>query len=88
MESEEKTLIHIAANNNDELIFKLDIDAILELDIYAIFSIKSRLDNFNWKLNQIIDEIMSSSNNCEPHDCENCDNKDNCEDNPANKDKI
>jgi hypothetical protein len=74
---EEKTLISITSNNDDELTFRLDIEAILDLgDLDAIFMIKSRLDQFKWKLNSIIDAIITSD---DKPDCENCENKDTCE---------
>lgn len=78
MTPEETTLIHVTANNENVLSFSLDINAILELeDIDAIYAINSRLSNFQYKLNQIIDEIISNNNN--EHDCENCPDKDTCE---------
>ena len=78
MQSEEKTLVNVSINNDEELIFRLDIPAILDInDLNAIYAIKARLDSFNYKLNQIIDDIIVSN---DLPDCENCDELDTCED--------
>ena len=85
MTPEEKSLIRIAVNNDDELCFLFDVDGMIDLEsLDVLYVIAGKLDIFKGRMLNLIEEIEHYEDDDEEHDCENCDEYDEC-DSPQKK---